>query len=75
LLCSGASCTRKRLYETNIRCVQDIFSREHNAVADAVSAEEPNLDDEGIFRKARLVVSAVVAKVHTIDWTVEVCPC
>ncbi|CAN0555694.1 unnamed protein product, partial [Ectocarpus sp. 12 AP-2014] len=26
---------------------------------------------EEIFRKARLGVSAIVAKVHTIDWTVE----
>lgn len=27
--------------------------------------------DEEIFRKTRLSVSAIVAKVHTIDWTVE----
>ncbi|CAN0536576.1 unnamed protein product, partial [Laminaria digitata] len=27
--------------------------------------------DEEIFRKARLAVCAIVAKVHTIDWTVE----
>lgn len=27
--------------------------------------------DEEIFRKARLSLCAVVAKVHTIDWTVE----
>lgn len=27
--------------------------------------------DEEIFRKARLSVCAMVAKVHTIDWTVE----
>lgn len=27
--------------------------------------------DEEIFRKTRLTVSAIVAKVHTIDWTVE----
>ena len=31
----------------------------------------PCLTDEEIFRKTRLTVSAIVAKVHTIDWTVE----
>lgn len=29
------------------------------------------LPDEEIFRKARLSVCAIVAKIHTIDWTVE----
>lgn len=57
--------------------MQDIFSREHNEVADAIAAEESELGDEEIFQKARLVVSAVVAKIHTVDWTVEarVLPC
>lgn len=53
--------------------MQDLFAREHNAVAAAIAADKPYLSDEGIFRKARLVTSAVVAKIHTIDWTVEVC--
>jgi alpha-dioxygenase len=29
------------------------------------------LEDEDIYRHARLVTSAVIAKIHTIDWTVE----
>ena len=33
--------------------------------------EYPNLGDEELYRHARLVTSAVIAKVHTIDWTVE----
>lgn len=33
--------------------------------------EYPNLGDEELYRRARLVTSAVIAKVHTIDWTVE----
>lgn len=31
----------------------------------------PQLGDEELYRHARLVTSAVIAKVHTIDWTVE----
>ncbi|CAI9763216.1 unnamed protein product [Fraxinus pennsylvanica] len=44
--------------------LQALFVQEHNAVCDA-------LEDEELYRHARLVTSAVIAKVHTIDWTVE----
>ena len=30
-----------------------------------------DLDDEELYRHARLATSAVIAKIHTIDWTVE----
>ncbi|VFQ58515.1 unnamed protein product [Cuscuta campestris] len=29
------------------------------------------MEDEELYRHARLVTSAVIAKVHTIDWTLE----
>ncbi|KAL5546567.1 hypothetical protein UlMin_006254 [Ulmus minor] len=51
--------------------LQALFVKEHNSVCDALRKEYPNLDDEEIYRHARLVTSAVIAKIHTIDWTVE----
>lgn len=56
-----------------VALLQDIFLREHNAVADAIVDAHPELasNDEKVFNYARLVVSAIVAKVHTVDWTVE----
>ncbi|CAI0455851.1 unnamed protein product, partial [Linum tenue] len=33
--------------------------------------EYPDLGDEELYRRARVVTSAVIAKIHTIDWTVE----
>lgn len=33
--------------------------------------EYPDFEDEDLYRHARLVTSAVIAKVHTIDWSVE----
>lgn len=33
--------------------------------------EDEDLEDEDLYRHARLVTSAVIAKIHTIDWTVE----
>ncbi|MCL7027661.1 hypothetical protein MKW94_026424 [Papaver nudicaule] len=54
-----------------VSALQALFIKEHNAVCDALKREYPDLDDEDLYRHARLVTSAVIAKVHTIDWTVE----
>lgn len=53
--------------------LQDIFGREHNAVAEAIVAAHPELadQDEKVFNYARLVIAAIVAKIHTVDWTIE----
>jgi Animal haem peroxidase len=52
-------------------CEQDLFAREHNAIADAIAAAHPDYSDERLFGLARLPVAAIAAKIHTIDWTVE----
>ncbi|KAL5723633.1 hypothetical protein ACHQM5_007009 [Ranunculus cassubicifolius] len=54
-----------------VSVLQALFVKEHNAVCDALKVEYPDLEDEDLYRYARLVTSAVIAKVHTIDWTIE----
>ncbi|KAI5382566.1 alpha-dioxygenase 2 [Lathyrus oleraceus] len=51
--------------------LQALFIKEHNAVCDMLKKHYPDFDDEQLYRYARLVTSAVIAKIHTIDWTVE----
>ena len=46
-----------------------LFLREHNAVCDRLKADYPHWDDEELFQRARLVVSALMAKIHTMEWT------
>ncbi len=46
-----------------------LFTREHNAICDAIRREYPTWDGDEIFRVARLVTSALIAKIHTIEWT------
>jgi hypothetical protein len=46
-----------------------LFCLEHNSVCDALAAENPHWDDEELFQRARLVVSALIAKIHTVEWT------
>ncbi|KAG2664628.1 hypothetical protein I3760_16G091300 [Carya illinoinensis] len=51
--------------------LQALFVKEHNAICDMLKVHYPDLVDEQLYRNARLVTSAVIAKIHTIDWTVE----
>eukprot|EP01006_Ploeotia_vitrea_P050685 TRINITY_DN67485_c4_g6_i1.p1 TRINITY_DN67485_c4_g6~~TRINITY_DN67485_c4_g6_i1.p1 ORF type:complete len:866 (+),score=98.68 TRINITY_DN67485_c4_g6_i1:38-2635(+) len=54
---------------TGLEIMHTIFVREHNHVADRIKAENPSLTDEEIFQTTRLCISAIIAKIHTIDWT------
>jgi Animal haem peroxidase len=46
-----------------------VFTREHNAVADRLAAEHPGWTDDELFAKARLITAALMAKIHTVEWT------
>ena len=46
-----------------------VFAREHNAVCDALKKAYPSFDDQRLFELGVLVVSALIAKIHTVEWT------
>jgi hypothetical protein len=46
-----------------------LFAREHNAICDMLKAHHPTWSDEQLFLKARLINAALIAKIHTIEWT------
>ena len=46
-----------------------IFIREHNAIADALKATYPEWTDEDLYQRARLITAALIAKIHTVEWT------
>ena len=45
------------------------FIREHNAICDALKREHRNWSDDHLYDKARLINAAVMAKIHTVEWT------
>jgi hypothetical protein len=49
--------------------LHSLFMREHNAICDRLATEYPSLSDQELFDKARLVNAALMAKIHTLDWT------
>jgi hypothetical protein len=46
-----------------------LFTAEHNAICDYLKGTYPNWTDEQLFNKARLINAAVMAKIHTVEWT------
>lgn len=48
-----------------------LFAREHNSICAALRANEPAIadDEEAIYQTARLINTALMAKIHTVEWT------
>src|SRR5919202_100808 len=46
-----------------------LFTLEHNAICDRLRAEYPSWSDDDLFERARLVNAALIAKIHTVEWT------
>ncbi|KAG0629667.1 hypothetical protein M758_1G120800 [Ceratodon purpureus] len=54
-----------------VASIQSLFIAEHNAVCDTIKKAHPEFNDEELFQRARVVTAAVLAKIHTIDWTTQ----
>lgn len=46
-----------------------LFALEHNAICDMLRKAYPDWTGDQIFDKARLVNCALMAKIHTVEWT------
>jgi hypothetical protein len=51
-----------------------LFALEHNAICDKLKQHNPLWDDERLFQQARLVNSALLAKIHTVEWSTAILP-
>ena len=49
--------------------LHNLFAREHNAICAALKLHYPTWDDEELFQRARLINAALIAKIHTVEWT------
>jgi hypothetical protein len=51
-----------------------LFALEHNAICDMLKRHNPLWDDERLFQHARLINGALLAKIHTVEWTPAILP-
>jgi|GEM_PF-302019 len=60
-----------RGYWLGLSLLHTLFSREHNAICDALAAAYPlrRDDHEWLFQTARLINAALIAKIHTLEWS------
>lgn len=54
---------------TGLALLHTLFMREHNAICHRLRQEYPGWSDEHLYDKARLVNAALMAKIHTVEWT------
>jgi len=51
-----------------------IFVKEHNYVCDELLRRNPTWDDRKLYNVARLIIAALMARIHTIEWTPAILP-
>jgi hypothetical protein len=56
-------------YWVGLSVMHTLFAREHNAICDMLKSAYPSWDDEKLFLQARLINAALIAKIHTVEWT------
>ncbi|MGB5455805.1 MAG: peroxidase family protein, partial [Gammaproteobacteria bacterium] len=56
-------------YWIGLSMLHTLFSLEHNAICDALKQEYPTWSDEQLYQTARLINCALIAKIHTVEWT------
>jgi hypothetical protein len=61
--------TREPGFWVGMGMMASLFALEHNAICDRLSEAYPSWDDDQLYDRARLINAAVVAKIHTVEWT------
>ncbi|MEU6998264.1 peroxidase family protein [Nonomuraea sp. NPDC046570] len=56
-------------YWAGLSMLHTLFVKEHNAICAMLAAAYPSWRDERLFQTARLVNVALMAKIHTVEWT------
>ncbi|HBB35214.1 MAG TPA: peroxidase [Cyanobacteria bacterium UBA8803] len=51
-----------------------LFVKEHNSICDRLKQKYPDWTDNQLFDHARLINAALLAKIHTVEWTPAILP-
>jgi hypothetical protein len=63
-----------RNWGVGLSVLHTLFVREHNYISGVLRKAHPDWSTDQIFHTARLINAAVLAKIHTVEWTPAVLP-
>jgi hypothetical protein len=63
-----------RNWWVGLELLHTLFVREHNRICEELKVHHPTWGDDRLYNVARLVNAAVMAKIHTIEWTPAILP-
>ena len=63
-----------RNWWVGLSLLHTLFVKEHNAICDRLKQRYPHWDDNRLFNVARLINAAVMAKIHSVEWTPAILP-
>lgn len=64
----------RRNWWVGLSMLHTLFVHEHNAICDMLYEAYPEWDDNRLFNVARLINAAVMAKIHSVEWTPAILP-
>jgi hypothetical protein len=63
-----------RNWSVGLNLIHVLFVRNHNTICDKLKQSYPDWSTDQLFHTARLINSAMIAKIHTVEWTPAVLP-
>ncbi|WNG30170.1 peroxidase [Cystobacter fuscus] len=63
-----------RNWWVGLSLLHTLFVKEHNAICDMLRAHYPDWTDSRLYNVARLINAALLAKIHTVEWTPAILP-
>jgi tetratricopeptide (TPR) repeat protein len=64
----------RRNWWVGVAILHTLFVHEHNAICDQLKISYPHWGDDRLFNVARLINAAVMAKIHSVEWTPAILP-
>ncbi|MFQ6028868.1 MAG: peroxidase family protein [Dehalococcoidia bacterium] len=63
-----------RNWWVGLAMLHTLFAREHNAICDHLKEANLDWEDNRLFNVARLINAAIMAKIHSVEWTPAILP-
>jgi hypothetical protein len=64
----------RRNWWVGLAVMHNLFAREHNTIAAMLAEKYPDWTDQQLYDKARMINSALIVKIHTVEWTPAILP-